>query len=206
MNDEVLDVLAYKAIEEFGKKKIAERRARQFLKEQSIDQEKLREMLPKEQKPFDIAEVRSETHLREIVMERVLDTAAHNVSAAVVGGPSVPLAELPEELQAQYLNKLMLDVLDSNSGPGPILRQIVALTILNYRMRNRLRETQSALPPSSSKFQRLEQGIAYIEKQIKFGMFYFETWTFFADGPGEGVSDLAKKKMVERLLRRESLD
>ncbi|MDR1482699.1 MAG: hypothetical protein LBI74_08750 [Synergistaceae bacterium] len=205
MND-MLGELAHKLIEESGRKEFEARRPRRLLREKSINLEDLWEMLPKEPKPFDIEEVRDETHLRKIIMDRALDTVVHNVTASVMGGPMVPFADLPEDQQARLLNKIMLDFLDSNSGPGPILRRSIALTILSYRMRNRLKELLSALNPSSHKFKRAEQGIAYIEKQIKAGMFYFEAWTFFTDDPGGKQSDLAKQKLVERLLKRETKD
>jgi hypothetical protein len=206
MKGEVLDALAHRVIEESARKEIEARRSRQLLREDNIDLNKLWELLPKEPKPFDIAEVQDETHLREIILNRVLETAAHNIVASVKNGPSAPLAELPEDIQAKHLNKIILDILDSDSGPGPILRQSIASTILNYRMRNRLKELLPTLPPSSSKSKRVEQGIAYIEKQIKTGMFYFEAWTFFGDEPGEKQSGLAKQKLVERLLKREAKD
>jgi hypothetical protein len=206
MMDDVLGALAHKLIEESSRKEIEARRSRPLLRENNIDLDELWELLPKEPKPFDIVEVRDETHLREIIMDRVLETAAHNITASVMGGPAVPLSDLPQELQAKHLNKIMLDFLDSDSGPGPILRQSIASMILNYRMRNRLKELLPTLHPSSSKSKRVEQGITYIETQIKTGMFYFEAWTFFGDGPGEKQSDLVKQKLVERLLKRETKD
>ena len=96
------------------------------------------------------------------------------------GRPSVPIEELPEEERAKCLNKFMLEMLDSNRGPGALLRLSIATTILNYRMRNRLKKLLSTLNPSSSKFKRAEAGIAYIERQIKTGMFYFEVWTLLS--------------------------
>ncbi|MDR1621644.1 MAG: hypothetical protein LBS00_04645 [Synergistaceae bacterium] len=206
MKDEVLDALAHSVVKESAKKEIEARRSRQLFREESIDLETLWELLPKEPKPFDISEVRDETHLREIIMDRVLETAAHNISASVRGGPSVPLAELPEDQQAKHLNKVILDMLDSDSGPGPILRRSIASTIFNYRMWNRLKELLPTLHPSSPKSKRVRQGIGYIEEQIKTGMFYFEAWTFFGDGPGGKQSDLVKQKLVERLLKRETKD
>jgi hypothetical protein len=203
--DDVLGALAHKVIEESSRKEIEARRSRQLLREDNIDLNNLWELLPKEPKPFDIAEVRNEAHLREVIMDRALETATHNVTASVMGA-SVPLTDLPEDQQMKLLNKIMLDFLDSDSGPGPILRRSIALTILNYRMRNRLKELLSTLNPSSSKFKRVEQGIVHIEKQIKTGMFYFEAWTFFGDGPGGKQSPLAKQKLVERLLKRETKD
>jgi hypothetical protein len=203
MND-VLGALAHKLIEESSRKEIEARRSRHLAREKSLNLDELEELLPKEPKPFDIAEIRNETHLREIIMNRTLDTAAHNITASAMGGPEVPLADLPEEQQAEYLNKLMLDFLDSESGPGPILRRSIALMILNYRMRNRLKELLPALHSPSSKSKRVEQGIAYIEEQIKIGMFYFEAWTFFGDGPGGKQSGLATQKLVKRLLKRET--
>jgi hypothetical protein len=206
MNNEILDALTHNMIEELGRKEIEARHSRQLLRENSIDRAQLQELLPKEAKPFDIAEVRNETHLREIIMDRVLETAAHNISASVMGGPSVPLAELPEELQAKHLNKIIVDMLDSSNGPGPILRRSIAAAILNYRMRNRLKELLPTLPPSSSKSKHVEKGIAYIEDQIRTGMFYFETWTLFGDGPGEKQSDWEQQKLIERFLKRETKD
>jgi hypothetical protein len=206
MMDDVLSALADKVIEESSRNEIEARRSRQLLKENEIDLNELWELLPKEPKPFDIAEVRNETHLREIIMDRVLETAAHNITVSVTGGPSVPLADLPEDQRTKHLNKIMLDFFDSNSGPGPILRRSIALMILNYRMRNRLKELLSTLQPSSSKSKRAEQGIVYIEKQIKIGMFYFEALTLFGDGPGGKQSFLAKQKLVEHLLKREMKD
>jgi hypothetical protein len=206
MDDAVLDALANKVIEELGRKKIEERLSRQILREDNIDLDELLELLPKEPRPFDIAEVQDETHLREIIMDRVLDTAAHNITISVRGGPSVPIAELPEDQLEKHLNKIMLDFLDSNSGPGPILRRSIASTILNYRMWNRLKELLLTLRPSSSKSKRVSQGIAYIEKQIETGMFYFEAWTFFADELGGKQSDLAKQKLIERLLKQKMKD
>jgi hypothetical protein len=206
MKDELLDALAHSVIEESGRKAIAARRARQFLRENDLDRETLWELLPKEPKPFDIAGIRDETHLRELIMDRVLETAAKNITASVMGGPSVPIAELPEEQQAEYLNKIMLDILDSGSGPGSILRLFIASTILHYRMRNRLKELLPTLPPSSSKSNRAEQGISYLEKRIETGMFYFEAWIFFGDGLGEQQSNLAKQRLVESLLKRETKD
>jgi hypothetical protein len=204
--DDVLGALAHKVIEASSKKEIEARRSRQSLREETIDLDKLWELLPKEPKPFDIAEIRGETHLRKIIMDRVLETAAQNITASVVGGPSVPLADFPEEERAKHLNKIMLDFLDSESGPGPILRRSIASTILNYRMRNRLKELLSTLHPASSKVKRVEEGIAYIEEQIKMGMFYYEAWTFFGDGPGKKQSDWAQQKLVERFLKREKQD
>ncbi|MDR1648628.1 MAG: hypothetical protein LBR71_00080 [Synergistaceae bacterium] len=206
MKNEVLDALAHNVIAEVGRKQIEARRARQLLREENIDLDTLWKLLPKEPKPFDIAEVRDETHLREIIMDRVLETAAHNITASVMDGPAVPLAELPEEQQAKCLNKVMLDMLDSNIGPGPILRRAIAAAVLNYRMRDRLKDLLPTLPPPSPKSERVGRGIAYIEKQIKMGMFYFEAWTFFADGPGKKQSDLAKQNLVERFLKRETND
>jgi hypothetical protein len=206
MMDDVLGALAHKMIEESSKKTIEKRRAQQLLRENNIDRNTLWESLPKEPKPIDKAEVRDETHLREIIMDRVLETTARNITASVMGGPPVPIADFPEDQRTEHLNKIMLDFLDSNSGPGPILRRSIALTILNYRMWNRLKELLPTLHPSSSKLRRVEQGIAYIERQIKTEMFYFEAWTFFGDGPGQKQSNLAKQKQVERLLRRETQD
>jgi hypothetical protein len=208
MMDDVLGALANSVIEETARKEIAERHARQRLMENEINLDELLKSLPKEPKPFDIAEVRDETHLREIIMDRVLETAAHNITASVMGGPSVPLAELSEEVQAKYLNKIILDLLDSTSGPGPILRRSIALTILNYRMRNRLKELLSTLHPSSYKSKRAAQGIVHIEEWIKTGMFYFEAWTFFRDEPSSGKtqSNLEKQKLVENLLKRDPKD
>jgi hypothetical protein len=202
--DDVLDELAHRLIAESSRKAIEERHSRQLLKESSIDLDNLWELLPKEPKPFDLAEVRDETHLREIIMDRALETVAHNITASVMGGLSVPIEDLPEDQQAKLLDKIMSDFLDSDSGPGPILRRSIALTVLNYRMRNRLKELLATLDPSSSKSKRVEQGIVYIEKQIATGIFYFEAWTFFGDGPGGKQSPLEKQKLVERLLRREA--
>jgi hypothetical protein len=204
MKDELLDAVAHSVIAESGRNAIEARRARQLLREKDIDRDTLLELLPKEPKPFDIAEVRDETHLRELIMDRVLETAAKHITASVMGGPSVPIAELPEEQQAEYLNKVMLDILDSNSGPGSILRLYIASTILHYRMRKRLKELLPTLLPSSSKSNRVEQGISYTEKRIETGMFYFEAWILFGDGPGEQQSGLAKQKLVEKLLKRET--
>jgi hypothetical protein len=206
MKDEVLDTLAHSVIQESARKEIEARRARQLLKENSIDLDTLWELLPKEPKPFEVAEVRDETHLRELIMDRVLETAAHNITVSVKGGPSMSLAELPEDQQAEHLNKVILDMLDSDSGPGPILRLSIASTIFNYRMWNRLKELLPVPHPSSSKSKRVEKGIAYIEEQIKLGMFYFEAWTLFGDGPGGKQSDLAKQKLVERLLKKATKD
>jgi hypothetical protein len=206
MKDEVLDALTHSVIEELGRKQIEERRSRRYLQGNDIDLDTLWELLPKEPKPFDIAEVRDEARLRDIIMERVMDTAAHNISASVMGGPSVPLAELPEEVQAEHLNKIIVEMLDNDRGPGSILRRAIASTILNYRMRNRLKELLPTLPASSSKSKRVERGIAYIEEQIKTGIFYFEAWTLFADGPGGKHSDWATQKLIERFLKREAKD
>jgi hypothetical protein len=192
MNDEILDELTHGIIEGFGKMKIEARNSRLLLRENSINWDKLRELLPEKPKPFDIAAIQDETHLRKIIMDRVLETAAQNVTVSVTGGPSVPIAELPEDQKAEYLNKFILDVLDSDSGPGPVLRRSIALEILNYRMRNRLKKLLPTLNPSSPKSKRVGQGIDYIEKLIKSGMFYFEAWTFFGDSPRGKQSDLAK--------------
>jgi hypothetical protein len=206
MQEDLLGALAHSVIAESGRKALEARRARQSLRESQIDLNTLRELLPKEPKPFDIAEVRDETHLRELMMDRVLETAVKNFTALVRGDPSVPLAELSEDQQAKYLNKAMRDILDSNSGPGPILRLFIASTILHYRTRNRLKELLPTLPPSSSKSKRVGEGISYIEKKIRTGMFYFEAWIFFGGVPGEKQSNLAKQKLVESLLKREAED
>ena len=206
MKNEVWDALAHSVIKESGRQEIEARHARQHLQENRIDLDTLWELLPKEPKPFDIAEVRDETHLREIIMARVLETAAHNITASVMGGPGVLIAELPEEQQAKHLDKIIVEMLDNDRGPGPILRRSIASTIFNYRMRNRLKELLPTLHPSSSKLKRIGQGIAYIEEQIKTGMFYFEAWTFFGDGHGGQQSDLTKQKLVELLLKREIKD
>jgi hypothetical protein len=203
MKDDVLDALAHSVVLNLSKKEIEARRSRQLLRADSINLKKLWELLPKEPKPFDIAEIQDETHLRKIILDRVLETAAHNITFSAGNGQSLPLAELPEDQQAEHLNKVILDMLDSESGPGPLLRRYTALTILNYRMRNRLKELLPTLHPSSSKVKRVEQGIAYIEEQIKNGMFYFEAWTFFGDEPGGNQSNLEKQKLVECLLKRE---
>jgi hypothetical protein len=203
MMEDILGALAHKMIEASSKKDIEERRARQRLREDNVDLKTLWKLLPKEPKPFDLAEIRDETHLRKIVMDRVLETAAHNITVSEMGGPSAPLADLPEDERAKHLNKVMLDFLDSDSGPGPVLRRVIASVILNYRMRNRLKELLPTLHPSSSKYKRVERGIAYIEEQIKTGMFYFEAWTFFGNGLEQKQSDWAKQKLVDRFLERE---
>ncbi|MDR1579921.1 MAG: hypothetical protein LBS35_06150 [Synergistaceae bacterium] len=206
MKDDVLDALTHGVIEASARREIEARRSLPLVKEDNIGWDELRKLLPKEPKPFDIAEVRDETHLREIVMDRVLETAAHNITVSVKGGPSVPLADLPEERQAENLNKAMLEIMDSISGPGPILRKSIAAMILNYRIRNRLKELLAAPRLSPSKSKRIEEGIAYIEKLMKSGMFYFEAWTFFGDGPDGKQSDLEKQKLVELLLKRATAD
>jgi hypothetical protein len=206
MKDEVLDALAHGVIESLGRKEIDERRSRRLLSSNNINLNELRELLPKEPKPFDIAEVRDETHLREIIMNRVLETAAHNITISVMDGPPTPLADLPEDHRAEHLNKIMMEFLDSNSGPGPVLRQYIASTILNYRMRNRLEELLPTLPLSSSKSKRVEQGIAHIEKRIETGMFYFEAWTFFSDEVMGKPSNMTTQKLIELLLERETKD
>jgi hypothetical protein len=208
MENVTLDALSHSVIRALGEKTIKERerRSQQYLKANNVGADELMELLPKEAKPFDIAEVRNETHLREIIMDRVLETAAHNITAVAEDGSQMPLEDFPEEQRATFLNKIMMDMLDSNTGPGPLLRQFIALVILNYRMRDRLKALLPPLSALSSKRKRIEGGIAYTESQIKTGMFYFEAWSFFADGPGEKQSDLATKELVERLLKREMKD
>lgn len=204
MKNEVLDVLAHSLIEESAKKGIEARRSRQLLREESIDLENLWKLLPEEPKPFDLAEVQNETHLREMILERVLETAAHNITVSVRNGSSMPLSELPEDQQAEHLNKIILEVLDSDRGPGSILRQSIAFTILNYRMLDRLKALLPTLRSPSSKSKRVKRGIAYVEEQIQIGMFYFEAWTLFGDGTGHNQSDFAKQKLVEHFLKRET--
>jgi hypothetical protein len=210
MNDDVLDALTHGVIDAVSKKEIAARRARQLIVGNSIEWDELQEMLPKEAKPFDIEGVKDETHLREIIMERVLDAAAHNITASVKGAPHVPIADLPEDQKMEYLNKTMLELLDSDNGPGYILRRSIAIMIINYRIRNRLKELLATLRPSSFKFKRVSEGIDHINKLMKSGMFYFEAWTFFSDGPygKKPDSDVEKQKLIESILKlkRESAD
>jgi hypothetical protein len=182
IKDETLDALTHGLIQALSVREISERQSQRLLQSCHINIEQLRELLPKEPKPFDIEEIRDETHLREIVMERVLDTALHNITTAGNdGNPSMPLADLPEEQQTEALNKVMLEFLDSNKGPGPLLRSSIAMMIISYRMRNRLKELLSTLNSSSFKAKRVREGIAHIEKMIRSGMFYFECWTFYTN-------------------------
>jgi hypothetical protein len=100
----------------------------------------------------------------------------------------------------------MLDYLDSNSGPGYVLRRSIASTVLDYRMLNRLLDLMSTLRPTSFKYKRVVEGIAYLEERIKTEMFYFEAWTFFSDDPGEVKSNLSRQKIIDRLLRQRMQD
>ena len=206
MKDEVLDALSHSVIEEISRKKIVELNARHLVMEGSIDWDKFQELLPKERSPFDIAEVRDEKHLREIVMDRVLEAAARNITVSAKDGSTLPIAELPEERQAEYLNKIIMEMLDSISGPGPVLRRSIAVVILNYRMRNRLKALLPTLRPSSTKFKRSGEGIAHIEKLIQLGMSYFDAWTFLGYGPMGEQSDLGKQNPAENLSEQETKD
>jgi hypothetical protein len=204
MNDDVLDALTHGVIDAVSKKEIAARRERQLIMGNSIEWDELQEMLPKKTKPFDIKEVKDERHLREIIMERALDAAAHNITASVKGAPHVPIADLPEDQKMEYLNKAVLELLDSDSGPGYMLRHSIAMTLINYRMRNRLKELLATLRPSSFKFKRVSDGIGHIDGLIKAAMAYFEAWTFFSDGPygRKPDSDVGKQKLIESILKR----
>jgi hypothetical protein len=202
MQDDVLDALTHGVIDAVSRKEIESRQSRRMIVGNSIEWDELQEMLPKEAKPFDIEEVKDETHLREIIMERVLDAAAHNITASVKGAPHVPIADLPEDQKMEFLNKAMLELLDSNSGPGHVLRLSIAMMLINYRIRNRLKELLATLRPSSFKFKRASDGLDHLDKLIKSGMFYFESWTFFSDGPWgkKPDSDFEKQKLIESIL------
>ncbi|MDR3354738.1 MAG: hypothetical protein LBO21_06840, partial [Synergistaceae bacterium] len=72
MREDALDAISNSLIEEFGKGAIEARRLRQNVKSTSIDLDELRKSLPEKPKHFDLVEVISEAHLRELIMDRVL--------------------------------------------------------------------------------------------------------------------------------------
>ncbi|MDR3265325.1 MAG: hypothetical protein LBT15_04865 [Synergistaceae bacterium] len=170
------------------------------LRATNIGPEELWKLLPEKPKAFDIAGIRDESHLREVIMNRVLETAAHNFTVSVNGGQEIAIEKLPEAQQGEHLNKIILKILDAMDGPGPLLRRAIAETILNYRMLIRLNEMLPTLKPSTARRRRVEEGIAHIEKLIREAILYFEAWSFFSDSSPKEKFNAIRRKLLEEVL------
>jgi hypothetical protein len=197
MMEKIISEMARDMVEEWAESG-ANKKA--FLDAMDIGPEELWKLFPKKPETFDIAEIRDETHLREVIMDKVLKVAARVFTVSANGGKSIAIEKLPEDQQEERLNKIMLEILDTVDGPGQVLRQGVATAILNYRMLIRLKELQPTLPPPTVKYKRLEEGITYIKKEIRVAMFYFEAWPFFSDSSLMEKFGVMTRELFERFL------
>jgi hypothetical protein len=152
-------------------------------------------------KEFDISTVEDETHLRKLIMDRVLETATEFATVSVHKieikesdfregefeegkfqlGERIPLKDLPENERMEQLNRFMLQTLEHFDGPGPALRLSIARLILDYRLLPRLKETLATLYPSSAKHERVLKSIRHVESQIAMGMFSLYVWPMRED-------------------------
>ncbi|MDR1622424.1 MAG: hypothetical protein LBS00_08630 [Synergistaceae bacterium] len=142
---------------------------------------KVLDLLYAKLKEFDIATVKDEQHLRTLIMDRVLKTATEFFTVRVTKendpqGTAIPLMKLPQEEQEEYLNKLMLKILEDIEGPGPVLRRSIARLILDYRLLLRMREKLETLVLSSVKHRIASKGIRHLENKLSTGMFFLHTW------------------------------
>ena len=138
------------------------------------------ELLQDKTSDFDVSALRNEGRLRELIMNKVLDTAIHNFKASNDEGDDVLLAKLPEDLQEEHLEKLMMKILGDVEGPGPVLRHRIAKMVLHYRILLRLREMLPTLQPTTPKHRHVTNGIAHIESNLRVGMLFMDVWPMFA--------------------------
>jgi hypothetical protein len=143
---------------------------------ESFDAKKFRERVLEEMQKFNISKVRDEDHLRMLIMDRVLESTERFFTVSENGGEEVLLRDLPEDKKGERLNDLLQKILGDIQGPGPMLRRLVAMLILHYRMWLRLRELLPTLAPSAPERKNIEKGVRHIETTFFIWMLLVYLW------------------------------
>ncbi|MDR1978965.1 MAG: hypothetical protein LBQ42_09565 [Synergistaceae bacterium] len=149
---------------------------------------------------FDVSAIEGETHLRSLIMERVLKSAEDMFAVSVKGGKDIPIKDLPEDERGKKLDDLMMKVLGDIGGPGPALRRRIATLILHYRMWLRLQKELPGLTPSPSKYEKAAKGIRHIEMTISAGMFGLYAWPLEKDDSQKQEFSAVREKLLKGMM------
>lgn len=124
---------------------------------------------------FDVSTVKNETQLRNLIMERVIQSAGFMFSVSTNKG-KVLLGNLPKELREKKTDAFITKLLESVKGPGLALRHRIATLILHYRMWLRLQTMLSNLTPSSPDYEKTAKATKHIDAAMCLGMFMLYAW------------------------------
>jgi hypothetical protein len=172
-----------------------------FLDLMSPEDRKVWTRLFEEMDKFDVSSVKDESHLRNIIMERVLESAEHMFTVSTNRGRAIVIKDLPEDVREERLDDLMTKILEDIQGPGPALRHRIATLILHYRMLLRFRTMLSSLTPSSPNYRKTLNGIKHIETTIRMAMFMLYSWPLERDDKKHKELLATQEKILQTFTR-----